>query len=140
MSVTHLLLLFECGQARLELLGKRVANARYSLQRCLEDLVGVQVGVRLGELDPDVADGLARVGHRVGAELDVLVLHDLVAHQVAERVVFTDEGVGRVGGVAGRVAAHAQHLARCGDRLIALLRGHLDVVLVFGRHIICETL
>ena len=69
-------------ETRLKLLGEGVADSRHSFKGSLEHLVGVYLGsVRvLSQLDPHVADSLAGVGHRVGAELNVLVLHDLVPH------------------------------------------------------------
>ena len=51
-------------------------------------------------LDAHVADGLARVGNRVGTELHVLVFDDLVAQEVAEGVVFIVEGESRVLSIA----------------------------------------
>ena len=138
-SLGHFLVVgsLELSEARLELLCQGVTDTRDTFERRLEYFIGVQVPrccVRLlGELDPDIADGFRRVGHRIRAELDVLVLDDLVAQQVAESVVIAHEGVSRILHVVGRVATNLKLLLiLLLVGLIVRLSSHFNVVFHLG--------
>lgn len=82
-SLGHVVLGFVGCETGFELLGQRVAHLGDPLETVLQGCVRVAVfrGF-LGDLHANVADGLAGVGHAVGAEIDLLVLHDLVAQEV----------------------------------------------------------
>ena len=85
-SLRHLLVRLELLESCLKFIRKGVTNTGHSLQRGLKDLVCVDlasIASALSKLYSHIADGLARMRHRVRTELYVLVLDDLIAKQVA---------------------------------------------------------